>query len=136
MPQDNKNGLGLTKTDTVNFISFLALRAQARGLAIGLKNAGAVIPAVLPSVQFSVNEQCVQYSDCSTFAPFINASKPVFHIEYPSEVKPDFVSNFCSGTGPGAGTNGFSTVVKNMNLDGHVKYCNGQEADTPLSLTS
>lgn len=131
--QDNKNGLELTKADTVNFVSFLAAKAQAHGLAIGLKNAGAVIPSVLPAIQFAVNEQCVQYSDCPTFSAFINAGKPVFHIEYPSEVKADFVSNFCSNTGPGNGTDGFSTVIKNMNLDGHVKYCNGQEADTPMS---
>lgn len=151
--QDNKNGLGLTKTDTVNFVSFLASKAQSHGLAIGLKNAAAVIPSVLPAIQvpsipfiiqrrtmtlthelqFSVNEQCVQYSDCLSFSAFTNASKPVFHIEYPSEVKADFVPNFCGDSGPAAGSNGFSTVVKNMNLDGHVKYCDGKEAETPMS---
>ncbi|KAE9964186.1 hypothetical protein BLS_008574 [Venturia inaequalis] len=130
---DNKNGLGLTKADTVNFVSFLATKAQSRGLAIGLKNAAAVIPSVLPAIQFSVNEQCVQYSDCLSFSAFTNASKPVFHIEYPSEVKADFVPNFCGDAGPAAGTSGFSTVVKNMNLDGFVKYCDGKQADTPMS---
>lgn len=49
--QDNKNGLGLTKADTVNFVSFLAAKAQARGLAIGLKNAAEVIPSVIPAIQ-------------------------------------------------------------------------------------
>ncbi|QDS70760.1 hypothetical protein FKW77_003656 [Venturia effusa] len=133
---DNKNGLGLTRSDTVNFVSFLAAKAQSHGLAIGLKNAAAVIPSVLPAMQFSVNEQCVQFSDCDAFSAFTNASKPVFHIEYPSEVKPDFVQNFCGTSGPAAGANGFSTVIKNMNLDGHVKYCDGMEAETPMSQSS
>jgi len=133
---DNKNGLGLTKADTVNFLSFLVSKAQSLGLAIGLKNAGAVIPSVLPAMQFLVNEQCVQYSDCPTFSAFINASKPVFHIEYPSEVKPDFVANFCKDNGPAQGTHGFSTVIKNMNLDGWVSYCDGNTATTPTSQSS
>jgi len=132
---DNKNGLGLTRADSVHFMSFLASKAQSLGLAIGLKNAGAIIPSVLPAMQFSVNEQCVQYSDCSVFSAFVNASKPVFHIEYPSEVKADFVTNFCKDTGPGQGAQNFSTVVKNMNLDGWVTYCNGQVATTPLLAT-
>ena len=123
----------MTKADSVNFMAFLAQKAQNYGLAIGLKNAGAIIPSVLPAVQFQVNEQCVQYSDCQTFSAFTNASKPVFHIEYPSEVKSDFVQNFCKDSGPAQGSNGFSTVIKNMNLDGWVQYCNGNTATTPLA---
>jgi hypothetical protein len=128
---DNKNALGLTKADSVNFMNFLATKAQARGLAIGLKNAGAIIPSVIPAIQFAVNEQCVQYLDCPTSSAFVNASKPVFHIEYPSEVKPEFATNFCKDTGPAAGTRGFSTVIKKMNLDGVVDYCDGTHAVTP-----
>jgi len=114
-------------------MSFLAAKAQSHGLAIGLKNAGAIIPSVLPAIQFAVNEQCVQYSDCPTFSAFVNASKPVFHIEYPSEVKPEFAVNFCKDSGPAAGTRGFSTAIKNMNLDGYVQYCDGSTANTPLA---
>ncbi|KAF2430085.1 hypothetical protein EJ08DRAFT_649882 [Tothia fuscella] len=133
---DNKNGLGLTKLDSVRFMSFLASKAQSLNLAIGLKNAGAIIPSVLPAIQFSVNEQCVQYKDCQVFSNFVNASKPVFHIEYPSQVKKDFVTNFCQDTGPAQGAHGFSTVIKNYNLDGWVQYCNGQTATTQMGETS
>jgi len=133
---DNKNGLSLTKAHSVDFMAFLSQKAQALNLAIGLKNAGAIVPSVLPAIQFSVNEQCVQYSDCNAFSAFINASKPVFHIEYPSEVKTDFVGNFCKDSGPALGAQHFSTVIKNMNLDGWVEYCNGDKATTPMSSTS
>jgi len=135
---DNKNGLGLTRADSIHFMGFLAAKAQNLNLAIGLKNAGAIIPSVMPAVQFAVNEQCVQFSDCPTFSAFTNASKPVFHIEYPSEVSTDFVPNFCKDSGPAAGTEGFSTLIKNMNLDGWVQFCKdgspGPIASTPMLL--
>jgi hypothetical protein len=92
-------------------------------MATGLKNAGAIIPDVLDVVQFSVNEQCAQYKECGTFRAFIDAGKPVFHIEYPTEsgMSPD---ELCQG-------GDFSTVLKDMNLDGKVTYCDGTTATTP-----
>jgi hypothetical protein len=117
----------MTKADSVNFMAFLIQKANSLKLGVGLKNAQAIIPSVLPALQFSVNEQCTQYSECSSFAPFIVAGKPVFHIEYPSEVKPDFVHNFCLDSGPGQGSTGFSTVIKKYKLDGWVQYCNSNQ---------
>jgi Glycoside-hydrolase family GH114 len=130
-PQNNDNGLGLTTTDSINFLTFLSSKAAAAGLSIGLKNAGEIVSKVLPVVQFSVNEQCVQYSECSTFAPFVSAGKPVFHIEYPSETNSATAAQFCGTSGKAAGASGFSTVIKNLNLDGWVKYCDGTTATTP-----
>jgi hypothetical protein len=97
-----------------------------------LKNSGAIVSSVLPVVQFSVNEQCVQMSECSLFSSFIRDGKPVFHIEYPSEVKEDFISNLCKDSGPAAGAAGFSTVLKSMDLDGWVQYCNSVTANTSV----
>jgi hypothetical protein len=84
-------------------------------------------------MQFSVNEQCVENRECTSFSGFINASKPVFHIEYPNNVKnADVRSQLCGTTGAAAGAQGFSTVRKNMNLDGWVEYCNGTTFTTSL----
>lgn len=96
----------------------------------GLKNAGAIIDNVIDYVQFSVNEQCAQYSECDQFTAFVNASKPVFHIEYPAGVdntdKTSFdtntVSKYCN-IGVSSGQEGFNTVLKYMNLSGWVQYC-------------
>lgn len=102
-------------------------------LAIGLKNSGAIVNSVLDDVQFSVNEQCVQFSECTTYAPFVRASKPVFHIEYPEdapEVEANQRSELCSATGDAEGSDRFSTVIKKMELDGWVQYCDGDIADT------
>lgn len=50
----------------------------------------------------------------------INAGKPVFHIEYPDEVTTLTPAALCaSGTmGPS-----FSTILKNLDLDGYVQTC-------------
>jgi hypothetical protein len=100
---------------------------------MGLKNGGAIIDSVLPAVHFSVNEQCVEFSECTLFSSFINASKPVFHIEYPKEVGTDISKELCDSTGAAAGAADFSTVRKNLSLDGWVEYCDGSVFNTTLS---
>jgi hypothetical protein len=124
---NNDNGLGLTEQDSVNYISFLAQAAHDRNLAIGLKNAGDIIPDVLDVVQFSVNEQCLQYQECDTFRPFIDQDKPVFHVEYP---KGDSTNNNLSvatsrfdSICDDSTSKGFSTIIKNMDLDIWIEEC-------------
>jgi hypothetical protein len=107
---------------------------------MGLKNAGDIIPKVLNIVHFSVNEQCVEYGECETFKPFIEAGKPVFHIEYPndagSELEAATVKRYCARTGDAAGSEGFSTVLKKMDLDGWVEYCDQNIEVTAMNQTS
>ncbi|RSH76794.1 uncharacterized protein EHS24_005372 [Apiotrichum porosum] len=133
---ENNNGLRLSSQDAVNFVKFLADEARKYNIATGLKNAGYIIHKVLDSVHFSVNEQCVEFSECKTFAPFIKAGKPVFHIEYPEgapSVSSSERTQICSATGAATGTDKFSTVLKKMNLDGWVQYCTGQSVTTPTA---
>ncbi|KAF2157783.1 glycoside hydrolase family 114 protein [Myriangium duriaei CBS 260.36] len=136
----NKNGLGLTEDDSINFMQFLSSEAGRYNMSCGLKNAGDIIPDVLNVTHFSVNEQCAQYGECTTFAPFIQDKKPVFHIEYPDgsgkALAASTVSKFCSNSGDSANSTDFSTVMKNMNLDGWVEYCNGTITSTPTNTTS
>ncbi|KAH7239536.1 glycoside hydrolase superfamily [Fusarium tricinctum] len=126
----NNNGLKLTQNDTVNFVKFLSETAASFNMSTGLKNAGSVISEVISDVHFSVNEQCVEYSECDTFAPFIDRGKPVFHIEYPKgapgKISTKTVGAICSGKGKANGSKGFSTVIKKMNLDTWVEYCDGK----------
>ncbi|KAF2751548.1 glycoside hydrolase family 114 protein [Sporormia fimetaria CBS 119925] len=126
----NENGLGLTAEDSVAFVKFLSATAASYNLSIGLKNAGDIIPDVLDFVDFSVNEECVEYAECETFQAFIKAGKPVFHIEYPvientTEVgwSTTTVQKYCSHEGNAKGSEGFSTVLTTMELDGSIQYC-------------
>ncbi|KAG9251735.1 glycoside hydrolase superfamily [Emericellopsis atlantica] len=127
---NNKNGLGLTADDAIDFMRFMAEEAKSRKMAIGLKNAGEIIPDVIDFIDFSVSEQCVEYAECDTFADFVDADKPVFNIEYPSGA-PDKVTakvsgEICSTKGNATGSEGFSKVIKKMVLDGWVEYCDGK----------
>jgi hypothetical protein len=113
----------MTIIDSINFMRWLTARAQTHKLAVGLKNSAAILPNVLPAVQFIVQEQCVQFSECNKYATSITAGKPVFHIEYPSEVKVEIAEQFCKQSGAAQGAAGFSTVIKRFNLDGWVQNC-------------
>ena len=119
---DNDNGLDLTQDDAISYVSFLADAAHGRNLSVGLKNAASIIPSVISKMEWSVNEQCVENNECDQFQPFIGAGKPVFHIEYPKQGPQTAVSqktSLCSGPS----TQGFSTVLKNLNLDDWSDNC-------------
>jgi uncharacterized protein (TIGR01370 family) len=124
---DNDNGLDLTEEDSIDYMAFLADAAHSRNLAIGLKNAGTIIPNVIDVVEFSVNEQCLEYGECDTFAAFIDQNKPVFHVEYPKgddtnnnfAVASTEVTNICDDNT----TSDFSTIIKNMDLDAWLESC-------------
>ncbi|KND86404.1 hypothetical protein TOPH_08948 [Tolypocladium ophioglossoides CBS 100239] len=125
----NDNGLGLTADDSISFVTFLAGEAAKYNMSIGLKNAADIIPTVLNLMDFSVNEQCAEKHECERFSPFIAAGKPVFHIEYPNgapNIAPQDVNSVCSRTGNSKGADGFSTVMKLMNLNPWVQYCDGK----------
>lgn len=119
---DNNNGLGLTAQDSVDYLTFLAIGAHSLNMSIGLKNAGVIVNATIDMMQWEVNEQCVQYTECDSFQPFIAAGKPVFHIEYPKDAPSVSSSEKTSICGDKTATD-FSTVLKNLNLDDWVETC-------------
>ncbi|RKK92473.1 hypothetical protein BFJ68_g15884 [Fusarium oxysporum] len=136
----NDNGLGLTQDDAVDFVKFLSETAAAYNMSTGLKNNGDIIPEVLDVVRFSVNEQCIEYSECETFAAFIKDGKPVFNIEYPAgapdRVLDSTVNAICGNSSNATGTKDFSTAIKKMNLDGWVRYCDERSYTTDLKKSN
>jgi hypothetical protein len=119
---DNDTGFNLSKADAVNYMTFLAEAANSRKLSIGLKNAGGIVPLVLDKMQFAVNEQCVQYAECKLFRPFVDAGKPVFHIEYPSGA-PNVGAATKTGLCSDISRKGFSTILKEMELYNWLQAC-------------
>lgn len=80
------------------------------------------MPFVINDMQWSVNEQCVEFSECIKFRPFIEAGKPVFHIEYPkstTSISDSITAQLCNDTD----AKGFSTLLKNLNLDEFTYEC-------------
>lgn len=119
-------------------MEFLANVTTSYGLAIGLKNAGEVLTNLTSIVHFSVNEQCVEYQECESFAPMVQAGKPVFHIEYPRGAPGDIsgktAAHSCSRSGDGRGSNGFSSLLKGIKLDGWVEFCDRSTANTTMTV--
>ncbi|MCR6711833.1 MAG: endo alpha-1,4 polygalactosaminidase [Demequina sp.] len=111
---DNESGFDLTASDQLKYNKALAKLAHARGLAIGLKNDLEQVSALQPSFDFAVNEECYAYDECSVLKAFINAGKPVFHVEY--EVS---TSEFC----PTTTKLGFSSMLKDLDLDASRTPC-------------
>jgi endo-alpha-1,4-polygalactosaminidase (GH114 family) len=131
--QQNTNGLGLTAADSVSFVKFMASEAAKLGMSTGLKNAGDIISDVMSSVQFCVNEECAANTECSTFTPFINNGKPVYHIEYPAKSHKAVSSTALKAACQASGGTKFSTVVKTLELDNWVEYCDGSTAETTVA---
>lgn len=75
-------GFNLTEEDAIDYILFLSKEAHARGLDIGLKNSGAIVPYVLNYVDFAVVEECFENNECDLYKPFVENGKRVFEVEY------------------------------------------------------
>jgi hypothetical protein len=122
----------------MSFMGYLANVTSSYNISIGLKNAGEVLTNLTSLVHFSVNEQCVEFKECDSFAPMVAAGKPVFHIEYPKGapggISGKTASNSCSRSGAGLGSDNFSSLLKGMDLDGWVEFCDRSTADTAMIL--
>jgi S-formylglutathione hydrolase FrmB/endo-alpha-1,4-polygalactosaminidase (GH114 family) len=90
----------------------LARIAHDDGLAVGLKNDLGQLKKLEPDFDFAVNEQCLQYHECTNNPPpgyraFLDAGKAVFQVEYRQQ--PD---EFC----PEANKIGLSSIKKAGNF--------------------
>jgi len=111
---ENDTGFHLTALDQLRFNIFLANMAHRYHLAVALKNDPDQVKKLEPYFDWSLDEQCFQYSECRSLLPFIRAGKPVFEIEY---YLPR--SRFCSK----AATYGFDALRKRLNLGPWLRRC-------------
>jgi hypothetical protein len=107
----NKSGFPLTAQDQINFNSFLADQAHARGMIVALKNSTDLVSSLVNKFDFAVVEECFKYNECGAYSPFIQQNKAVLNAEY---------SSYSSATCMQAASLKFSTVFYNLNLDGSV----------------
>ncbi len=110
----NPTGFPLTAAEQLRYNRALAGLAHARGLAVALKNDLDQIPALEPSFDFAVNEQCVEYRECEQLAPFVAAGKPVLHVEYALPA-----ARVCPVTQPLH----FSSLLKHLDLGAYRTSC-------------
>jgi hypothetical protein len=110
----NDTGFRLTAADQLAYNRMLARMAHARGLAVGLKNDVEQVRSLQPAFDFAVNEQCVQYHECTAYRPFLRAGKPVFHAEYGLTTR-----QFC----PTSRALGLSSIRKRLALGAWRQTC-------------
>jgi hypothetical protein len=110
--RSNNPGFPITAEDQQGFIRTLAAEAHARGLSFALKNDLEEIPQLIGDVDFAINEECFQYSECNALAPFISANKAVFHVEYTAGDLAARGATIC----PMANALNFDTLIKHTDL--------------------
>lgn len=110
----NDTGFPLTYQDQLDYNTFLANEAHARGLSIGLKNDLDQIPDLVPFFDWALNEQCFQFHECEKLLPFVAAGKAVFQVEYRLGLK-----KFCEK----AKELGFNSIKKKRSLKTWRKAC-------------
>ncbi|WP_432834642.1 endo alpha-1,4 polygalactosaminidase [Dactylosporangium sp. CA-092794] len=110
----NNSGFPLTADDQLKFNRRVADLAHRTGLAVGLKNDVEQAAVLAPAFDFAVNEECAHYDECDALKVFIDAGKPVFHVEYEGST-----SAFCAKTR----SLRFSSMKKKLDLDAWREPC-------------
>jgi hypothetical protein len=114
---DNDTGFPLTYEDQLRYALWFADEAHQRGLAIGVKNAPDQVDDLVDYFDFAITEDAFFYGWAEEMKPFIEAGKPVFAAEY-TDLDGDFES-YCRKSSE----LGFSTILKNRDLDAWLKAC-------------
>ncbi|MGC4895677.1 endo alpha-1,4 polygalactosaminidase [Micromonospora sp. DT31] len=110
----HRSGFPLGFDDQLLFNRRLAGLARRVGLSPGLVDDVAQVAALAPDFDFAVNQECVRRGECAKLLPFVDAHKPVFHVEYAGEP-----ARFCV-TSVGYG---FASIRKDRSLDAWREPC-------------
>ena len=68
--------------DQLAYNRWTADDAHARGLAVLLKNDLDQVAALAPRYDGALNESCLSYTECASLAPFRDAGKAIYVVEY------------------------------------------------------
>ena len=119
----NTTGFPLTAVDQLVYNRFLAAKAHERGLSVGLKNDLDQIPDLVDAFDWALDEQCWEFDECDTLAPFVERGKAVFGVEYQGDP-----AVFC----PVLNALEYSWLKKNLDLDAFRIDC--RDVAAPQSL--
>ncbi len=116
----NNSGFSLTSSNQLAYNRFIANQAHYRDLSVALKNDLDQVESLVDYYDFAVNEQCFEYDECDTLAPFTQASKPVLNAEYHDNYVNDVNqrNSLCTQS-----INlSFSTLILPLDLDDSSRY--------------
>ncbi len=117
---DNDNGLSLTAGDALDYARFLAGEAHARGLIVAQKNVWDLAADLVSDFDLAVSESCFAQSACDSWAPYLEAGKPVLNAEYAQQWAEDAEAraDLCARSA----RQGLLTLVLPTELDDRFRY--------------
>jgi hypothetical protein len=78
-------GFQLSLDDALDYARWLAERIHAAGMSAGLQGPGSLTEQLWPTFDFGLAVDCLERSSCSEFDVFVQAKKPVLHVEFGDE---------------------------------------------------
>ena len=111
----NNTVFPLTVADSEAYVVAICDAAHNLGLVCGLKNFTTSADTLETHVDFFVNEQCYEYTECSDYSNVLSGTtKPIFNIEYSGNT-----ATFC----PIQNAAGFDTLKKTLALNATRTAC-------------
>lgn len=106
---ENGTGFPISAQDQLTYDEWVAREVHSLGLAVLQKNDPEQATELQPYFDGVLDEQCNEYSECSSFKPYLSAGKPVLNAEYNLST-----SQFCAADNRA----GIMGALFNLNLDG------------------
>ena len=78
----NNPGFPTTAPDQAAYNEWVARTVHALGMAVFQKNDPTQVTTLQPYFDGALDEQCNEYSECSSFTAYLSAGKPVLNAEY------------------------------------------------------
>jgi hypothetical protein len=86
----NSTGFSISASQQAAYDEWVAEEVHSLGMAVLQKNDPDQAAEFQPYFDGALSEQCNQYSECSNYAPYVAAGKPVLDAEYQSSLYPGF----------------------------------------------
>ena len=107
---ENGTGFHITRGQQLAYDDWVARTVHSMGMAVFEKNDPEQAAQLEPHFDGVLDEQCNQYTECGSFAPYLRAHKPVLNAEYQRSLYPGFCAN--------DSRLGISGALFSINLDG------------------
>ena len=91
---ENSTGFNLTAGQQLTYDEWIAQEVHALGMAVFQKNDPDQASQLEPYFDGELDEECNRYSECSAFAPYLAADKPVLNAEYTQDG--ETTAKFCA----------------------------------------
>jgi hypothetical protein len=91
---ENDTGFTLSAAEQLTYDEWIAQEVHALGMAVFQKNDPDQASQLQPYFDGELDEECNYYDECSAFAPYLTAGKPVLNAEYTQDG--ETTSQFCA----------------------------------------